>query len=330
MKASVSTKYGEPEVIQILDIKKPVPKKGKVLIRVQTSSVNRTDCAFLSGKPLIMRFVAGLWKPRRTILGSEFAGEVVELGSNVEKLKVGDRVFGFNDEIASGHGEYMAYPVDKMISVIPDNVDFKTAGVASEGAFYALTGIKKMNIKKGHKVFVNGGTGAIGSATIQILVSMGVEVDTTCSTDNIELVKSLGASKIIDYTKTDFTKCGKTYDCVIDSVGKSSYHKCKKIMKKGAVFTASELGPRFSNVYLSIWTAIFGGVGGHKIVFPIPKNDQSIMDTITKLLATSKYKPVIDRTYTLDQTAEAFTYVSSGRKIGNVSIKVIDEHSNKL
>lgn len=325
MKAIQYTKYGSPEVLSLQEVARPKPKDNEILIHVHSSSVNRTDCAFLSGKPLMMRFVAGLWKPRRTILGSEFAGEVIELGKKVVEFKVGDRVFGFNDEIASGHGEFMVYPVNKMIAKIPSNIEFRTAGIATEGAFYALTSIQKMNIQKGDEVIVNGGTGAIGSATIQLLVSMGAKVDATCSTNNVKLVKSLGVRKVFDYTKVDFTECGNTYNFVFDSVGKSSYHKCKKIMKHGASFNSSELGPIYSNVYLSLWTSIFGRIGGHKIIFPIPKDDQSIMNQITELLANGQYTPVMDRSYSLNQTAKAFTYVSRGYKIGNVSVEVAGE-----
>ncbi|NJK70841.1 MAG: NAD(P)-dependent alcohol dehydrogenase [Thermales bacterium] len=198
------------------------------MIKVHVSSVNRTDCGFLLAKPWIVRFFSGLLVPKNKVLGCEFAGEVVEIGKGVKRFKVGDRVFGFDDDTFGGHGEYMAIGENKMLTNIPDNVGYETAGVATEGSHYFLEYLRASGVSKGDKVFVNGGTGAIGSAAIQILVSMGVRVDATAGSENIELVKSLGAKKVIDYTKEDFTELDEKFDWVFDSVGKCSYHMSKK------------------------------------------------------------------------------------------------------
>ncbi len=321
MKAAFNRKYGQPKkVIEYGEFPKPSPNKSQILIRVHSSSVNRTDCGFILAKPWIVRFFSGLLRPKWPILGCEFAGEVVELGEGVSRFSVGDRVFGFDDEGFGGHGEYMVIDETKMITKIPDNVSYETAGVATEGSHYSLVDIKQAGIKKGDRVFVNGGTGAIGSAAIQILVAMGVEVWATAGTKNLKLVESLGATKVIDYMKEDFTELDEKFDVVFDSVGKSGYHKSKKILKDGGIFMSSELGPRFSNIYLTLWTKLFGRVGKHRVIFPIPKSSIEDIEYIAKLLKSGEFKPLIDRKYKLPQTTEAYEYVLKGEKIGNVVI----------
>ena len=223
MKAIVYTKYGPPDVLQFNEVAKPVPKDNEVLIRVYATTVNRTDTATIRAKPFIIdRFMTGFFKPNNPIPGTEFAGKIEALGKNISSYKVGDKVFGFDDSGSQAHAEYMTISEDKAVR-IPGNIRYEQAAASSEGAHYAYIFIKKVNIKSGQKVLVNGATGAIGSAAVQLLKHFDVKVTATCNTKNIELVKSLGADKVIDYTKGDFTKDEEKYNFVFDAIGKSSF-----------------------------------------------------------------------------------------------------------
>ena len=204
MKASIRRNYGSPNSITIENVEKPVPKDNEVLIKVYATTVNRTDCANLTAKPFIMRFVLGLFKPRKIILGTDFAGKVEAVGKNVKSFSVGDRVFGFADIGLESQAEYLTIAEENLFS-IPENIDYKQAAASLEGAHYAYTFIHKVEIKSGQKVLINGTTGAIGSALLQFVKQFDVEITATCNTKNIELIKSLGADKIYDFTKEDFT-----------------------------------------------------------------------------------------------------------------------------
>ena len=242
MKAIVHTKYGPPDVIELKDVEKPTPKDNEVLIRVFAATVNRTDCAILMAKPFIMRFVTGLFKPKSPITGTDFAGKVEAVGKGVASFKVGDKVFGFDDNGLGSHAKYMTISEDKPVTTIPNTIAYEQAAASVEGAHYAINFINKVNLENRHKVLVNGATGAIGSAAVQILKYYGVNVTAVCNTKNIELVKSLGASKVIDYTKEDFTKDEQKYNFVFDTVGKSSFAKCKPLLYPVGAYISSELG----------------------------------------------------------------------------------------
>ncbi len=241
MKAIIYTKYGPPDVLQLKEIEKPTPKDNEMLIKVYATTVNRTDCATIRAIPFFARLVTGLFKPKKQIPGTEFAGEIEAAGKNVMSHKVGDQVFGFDDSGSGAHAQYMTISEDKAIT-IPKNITYEQAAASTEGAHYAYNFIKKVNIKSGQKILVNGATGAIGSAAVQLLKYFGVNVTAVCNTKNIELVKSLGASKVIDYTKEDFTKDGQKYNFVFDTVGKSSFFKCRKLLQPGGVYISSDLG----------------------------------------------------------------------------------------
>lgn len=221
MKAIIYTKYGSPDVLQLKEVEKPIPQDNEVLIKVHATTVNRTDCATVRAKPFFMRIVTGLFKPKKQIPGTEFAGEIEAVGKSISSLKVGDRVFGFDDEGLESYAQYMTIKEDKVIT-IPKNISYKQAAPSFEGAHYAYNFINKVELKKGQNVLVNGATGAIGSAAVQLLKYFDINVTAVCATKNIELVKSLGANKVIDYTKDDFTKDEQKYDFVFDTVGKSS------------------------------------------------------------------------------------------------------------
>jgi len=328
MKAIVYTKYGPPEVLQLKEVDKPVPKDNEVLIRIYATTVNRTDCATIRAKPFFARLLTGILKPKKQIPGTEFAGEIEEIGKDVESFKVGDKVFGFDDQGSESHAQYMTISKDKALTTIPGNITYEQAAASTEGVHYAYNFIKKVNLKSGQKVLVNGATGAIGSAAVQLLKYFDVNVTAVCNTKNIELVKSLGADKVIDYTKEDFTKDEERYNFVFDTVGKSSFFKCKRLLQSGGVYISSDLGYMYQNVFLPLITPIIKPVlGNKKTVFPVPTDTRGSVLLIKRLIEEGKFKTVIDREYPLEEIVEAYRYVEKGQKTGNVVITV--EHNNK-
>jgi NADPH:quinone reductase-like Zn-dependent oxidoreductase len=319
MRAAVQTRYGPPEVVRISDVQKPTAKDNEVLVKVHATTVNRTDCACRAAKPFFMRFFTGLLRPRARVLGNEFAGVVEAVGSGVTSFEVGDRVFGYNEGPFGAHAEYLSIPADGSLTTMPANVTYQQAAPSTEGSHYALSHIRAAKIQSGQDVLVYGATGAIGSAAVQLLKSLGANVTAVCDTKNIELVRGLGADRVIDYTAEDFTKDERTYDVVLDSVGKSSFSQCKRLLKPAGLYLSSELGPLAQNPFLALIAPLHGG---KKVMFPIPKHDQEMMAYFRELIESGEFKPVIDRTYPLDQIVEAYRYVETGQKIGNVVISV--------
>jgi len=322
MKAIVYKKYGPPDVLQLKEVEKPAPKDNEVMIRVYATTVNRTDCAMLRAKPFIMRFFTGLFKPNKPILGTDFAGTIEAVGKNVASLKVGEKVFGFDDGGLSSHAQYMTLSEDNALTTMPNNMTYEQATASIEGAHYAYNFINKVDIKRGQKVLVNGATGAIGSAAVQLLKYFGAKVTAVCNIKDADLVKSLGANKVFDYTKEDFTNSSEKYHFVFDTVGKSTFKKCKPLLVSGGVYMSSELGPMVQNPFLALITPI---IGDKKVKFPFPTNRSRSVRFIKKLSEEGKFKAVIDRTYSLDKIPEAYRYVEKGQKIGNVVITV--EHN---
>jgi len=328
MKAIVYEKYGPPDVLQLKKVAKPTAKDNEVLIRIYATTVNRTDCATIRAIPFFARLFTGMFKPKKQIPGTEFAGKIEEIGKNVKSFKAGDKVFGFDDQGSGSHAQYMTISEDKALTTIPKNITYEQAAASTEGAHYAYNFIKKVNIKSGQKILVNGATGAIGSAAIQLLKYFDVNVTAVCNTKNIELVKSLGANKVIDYTKEDFTKGEEKYNFVFDAVGKSSFAKCKPLLQSSGVYISSDLGYMAQNVFLPLITPIIKPmIGNKKTVFPIPTDIRRSILLIKKLIEQGKFKAVIDRKYPLEQIVEAYRYVETGHKTGNVVITV--EHNNK-
>jgi len=328
MKAIVYTNYGPPDVLHLKEVETPIPGNSEVLVKVMASTVNRTDCANLTAKPFIMRFGLGLLKPKNPIPGTEFAGEVEAVGKSVTSFKVGDKVFGFDDGVLSSYAEYMTISEDKGLAVIPVDYSYEQAAASSEGMHYAYNFINKVDMKPGRKVLVNGASGGIGSAAVQLLKYSGAEITAVCNTKNVKLIKSLGANRVIDYLMEDFTKDKQRYDYVFDTVGKSSFGKCKSLLKPGGVYISSELGWMVQNLFFALVTAMFGsmpGQEGKKVKFPYPPNIKRSVLFIKKLMEQGKFKTVIDRTYPLDKIADAFTYVLKGQKTGNVVIRINDD-----
>jgi NADPH:quinone reductase-like Zn-dependent oxidoreductase len=320
MKAAVHTRYGPPEVVRIAEVDKPPVGDHEVLVKVHVTTVNRTDCGFRAAKPFFVRFLTGPIRPRRTVLGCEFAGVVEAIGSGVTSFQVGDKVFGFSEWRFGAHAEYLSIPEDGSLATIPANVSLEEAAAGTEGSHYALSLIQKAKIQSGQSVLVNGATGAIGSAAVQILKSLGAVVTAVCGAEHVELVRSLGADRVIDYTAEDFTKDEQTYDVVLDAVGKSSFGRCKRVLKPGGIYLSSDLGPLSLNPILALITPLFGG---KRVMFPVPpKYDQTRVRHFKEMLESGAFKPVIDRRYRLDQIVEAYRYVETGQKIGNVLVTV--------
>ena len=322
MLASVNTKYGSPDVLELKEVDKPVPGKKEVLVKVVATTVNRTDCATLRAKPFFARIVTGLFKPKKTTLGTEFAGIIEALGEEVPSFHIGDKVFGFNDGGLYAHAEYLTISTDNTFANMPDDITFEQAAASLEGAHYALNFLNKVELESGQKVLVNGATGAIGSAMVQLLKYYGLEISAVCGTKNIDLVKSMGAGRVFDYEKEDFTNSDEKYKYVFDAVGKSTFFKCKHLLEENGIYISSELGPYSQNVFLPITTSL---TGKKKVKFPFPVDRMKTIQLIKKLISEGRFKTVIDRTYPLEKIKEAFKYVESGKKIGNVVIQVTKE-----
>jgi NADPH:quinone reductase-like Zn-dependent oxidoreductase len=312
MKAAIRTQYGSQKVLNIKEVETPTPRDKEILIRVYAATVNRTDCAILWGKPFLMRFFTGLFKPKLKITGTDFAGKIEAIGKNVSNFKVGDRVWGFKGFGIGSHAPYISISEDSPIIFIPDKITYDQAAACAEGAYYALDAVNMVNPKTGQKALVNGATGAIGSAMVQFLKFYGVYLTAVCSGDNSELVKSLGADKIINFNADDFTKDIEKYDFVFDAVAKSTFDKCKPLLKEKGIYTSSE-----PNLFQVLITTI---LGGKKVMFRPPKNIKAGLTFIKELLENGNFRPVIDRKYPIDKIAEAYKYVASGEKIGNVII----------
>ncbi len=319
MKASTRTTYGSPDVITVKEVEKPTPKPDEILVQVHATTVNRTDCGALWGKPFVFRLFIGLFKPRNEITGTDFAGVVEAVGQNVTSFLVGDRVWGFDDNTLPSHAEYMAIDTKKPIMKIPNGFTFEQAAASAEAAHYAYNFLNKVKLAPGNKVLVNGGTGGIGSAAIQFLKSKDIFVTAVCHSQYDDRVRALGPDRIIHFDKEDFTQDNEKYDFVFDAVGKSSFKPCTRILKENGVYISSELGPGAENLYLPLLTSI---KGGKKVIFPLPVDISKSLAFVADLVEQRKFKPLIDRTYALDQIKEAFEYVNSGQKIGNVIIKI--------
>jgi NADPH:quinone reductase-like Zn-dependent oxidoreductase len=320
VKAAVRTRYGPPDVVRIAEVETPTPGDREVLVRIRRTTVNRTDCGFRAAKPFIVRFFSGLTRPKVAILGTEFAGIVESVGRGVTSFEVGDRVFGFSEDRFGAHAEYLVMPEDGALATIPASLAFDEVAPSTEGSHYALSLIRRARIGAGQRVLVNGPTGAIGSAAVQLLKARGAGVTAVCDAEHIRLVEGLGADRVIDRSAQDFTRDGHTYDVVLDAVAKSSFGRCKRLLKPRGIYLSTDLGPLSMNPVLALVTPLFGG---RKVMFPIPpKHDRAIVHHLRELLESGAFRPLVDRHYRLDQIVEAYRYVETGRKLGNVVIDV--------
>lgn len=321
MKAIVYTKYGPPEVAELKEVTKPFAKDNEILIKVYSSTVNRTDAGFRSAEYFISRFWTGLFRPKYQILGCEFSGIIEDIGPGVKTFKKGDKVFGFNDKTCGGHGEYLTIAETDAVTTIPDGLSFDEAAAISEGGHYALVDIRAAKVQPGQHVLVNGATGAIGSAAVQLLKHFGAIVTAVCNTKNVDLVKNLGADTVIDYQTEDFTKTELKFDFIFDAVGKSSFGQCKPLLTDNGIYISTELGKNGENILLALTTRIFGG---KKLLFPLPSITKTDVIFLKELVQKGEFKPVIDRRYNLNQIVEAYKYIETGQKTGNVILKIVE------
>jgi len=317
MKAAFRSQYGTADVLNIEELEIPVPKQNEVLVSVYAATVNRTDCHILWGKPLIMRLFTGFTKPRLRTTGTDFCGEVKAIGEHVQGFKVGDRVMGFDGFGCSSHAQYLTFRENKGIALMPANLHFDEAAACIEGAFYAQEAINYLHPNANHTALIIGATGAIGSATVQYLSTRGTNVTAVCRGQHIELVRSIGASRVIDYEKENFINDKESYDFIIDAVGMYRFGQCKHLLKKKGVFTSS--GGNINHILLAIITPM---LGGKKVLFRAPRKIKKNLDVIRGLIEEGKFKPVIDRKYPLEKIREAFDYVSTGKKVGNVILTI--------
>ena len=303
-----------------MDIDRPTPGDREVLVKVFVTTVNRTDCGFRAAKPWIVRFFSGLIRPRARVLGTEFAGVVEAVGRDVESFGVGDRVFGFSEPRFGAHAEYLVIREDGAIATIPDGQTFDEAAANTEGSHYALAIVRAAGIGSGDSVLVNGATGAIGSAAVQLLKGLDASVTAVCGTEHIELVRRLGAGRVIDYTVEDFTMDQERFDVVLDAVGKSSFGRVKHLLKPRGIYLSTDLGPLSMNPLLALITPLFGR---KRVMFPVGgKFDRGMATYLREQVESGVFRPVIDRTYPLDRIVEAYRYVETGGKVGNVLIRV--------
>ncbi len=329
MKAIVYTEYGPPEVLKLKEVEKPAPKDNEVLIKVHAASVNYGDITarnfrYLSRSDFHMpallwlpaRIGFGLKKPKRKILGNEFAGEIEATGKNVILFKKGDKVFGYLGEKMGTYAEYLCMPEKGHVTIKPDNMSFEEAAMVPMGALMALNLLKKVNIQSGQKVLINGASGGIGSAAVQLVKNhFGAEVTGVCSTLRIEYVKALGADKVIDYKKEDFTKRGEKYDLIFDILGKSTFSACKKVLKQNGIYLLASF--KTKKLLQMLRTKI---TGRKKVIcaLAIPRPEDLVF--IKKLIEEGKIKTIIDKRFPLEQAAEAHSYVETGQKKGNIVI----------
>lgn len=319
VRAVVQTAYGGPGVIRLTEVDRPVAGPRDLLVRVHATTVNRTDAAYRVGTPAFLRVV----RARGRILGTEYAGVVETVGSLATGFAVGDRVFGYHEGGFGAHAEYLAVRADGFLARIPDGLTFAQAAPATEGAHYAQSFIRRARIRPGQTVLVYGATGAIGSAAVQVLAAMGIAVTAVCATPHLDLVRSLGAERVIDYTAEDFVQAaGGGYDAVLDAVGKTTFGRCRRLLVPRGVYSNSDLGPYAQNLGLALVTPL---LRGRRVVFAVPLQRQEMIEELRDLLESGRFRPVIDRHYPLAEIVEAYRYVDTGTKIGNVVIDVVPD-----
>ena len=309
MRAVVHDRYGPPDVLRIEDVERPTPAEDELLVRVHATTVTQTDCHMRAARPFVWRFMLGLRRPRRRILGLEFAGVVEDIGSSVSQFAAGDRVFGLR---SSSHAEYVCVRESRLVAHMPSGMSFEEAAAVCDGMSQALGALQKGRVGPHTRLVVYGASGSLGTGAVQLAHYLGAHVTAVCNTRNVELVRSLGADQVIDYTQEDFTTNGETYDVVLDAVGKFSFARSRRSLAPGGLYVATDRPYNFPLAILTKW------VGERKVVFSASGYKRESVLLLKELLEAGKYRPVVDRTYPLEEVVEATRYVESWQKAGNV------------
>jgi NADPH:quinone reductase-like Zn-dependent oxidoreductase len=317
MRAVVHDKYGPPDVLRLEEVDRPVPGEDEVLVRIHATTVTRTDCGWRGADPLFSRVFTGLRRPKRRILGMELAGKVEAVGASVTEFEVGDDVFGVKGHGA--HAEFVCIRESAALAHKPAGMTFEEAAAVCDGASIALACLRKAGLRKGQRILVYGASGSIGTAAVQLAKHFEADVTAVCNTKNVELVRSLGADEVVDYTQEDFTKNGKTYDVIFDAVGKHSFRRCRRSLSPGGTYVETDLGFLWHVPFLDLATR---WIGNKRVTLPLPKYTKENVLLLKELVEAGRYRAVIDRCYALEDVVEATTYVETGQKTGNVVLTV--------
>ena len=317
MRAVVHDRYGPPEVLRIDEAERPVPAAGEVLIRIRAATVNRTDCAVRAAKPFLWRLFKGLLRPRQRILGMELSGEVEAIGAGVSGFDVGDRVFGIKG--SGAYAEFTSMSEDAALARMPVEITFEQAAAVCDGAIAALTCLRSAHLREGQRIMIYGASGATGTAAVQLAKAFGADVSAVCNTKNLELVRSLGAEPVFDYTKEDFTKNGETYDVIVDAAGKHSFRRSRHSLNPGGTFVATDVGFLWHVPPLALLTR---WIGDKRVTLSISRETKEDVLLLKGLIEAGNYRPVIERAYPLEDVVEATRYVETGQKTGNVVLTI--------
>jgi len=320
VKAVVHDRYGRPDVLRLAEVDRPVPADDEVLVRVRATTVTRTDCHVRRASPFMWRLFAGLLRPKRRILGIEYSGVVESVGSRVDGLSVGDEVFGGTAGRFGAHAEYVCVPGSAPVAPKPAGTTFEEAAAVCDVFMQRLACVRAGEVRKGTRVLVHGASGSCGTAVVQLARHHDAHVTAVCGTKNVELVRSLGADEVIDYQREDFRKNGETYDVVVDAVGLTSLLRCRRSVRPGGIFVATDLGRLMLENPLSALATRW--VGERRVRFPLGRWTQDDLVLLKELMEAGRYRAVVDRTYRLEDVVEATTYVETGQKTGNVVLVV--------
>jgi NADPH:quinone reductase-like Zn-dependent oxidoreductase len=324
MRAVVYDRYGPPDVLRLEDVDRPVPRENEVLVKVHATAVTRSDCATREANrrgglvvTLLSRLISGIRRPRQRVLGTELAGEVEAVGAAVNEFAVGDHVFGTSGFSFGAHAEFICMRESARIAHKPTSISFEEAAAICDGGLNALWCLRHADLRKEQRILIYGASGAIGTAGVQLARYFEADVTAVCNTKNVELVRSLGADRVVDYTQEDFTRNGQTYDVIFDAVGKHSFRRCKGSLRRGGIYLATD---GLGNLILALWTS---RIGDKKVMFPIPpRYTKKDLLLLKELIEAGKYRAVIDRRYPLEDVVEATRYVETEQKTGNVVLTI--------
>ena len=316
MTAVVHDHYGPPDVLRLAEVERPVPDEDEVLVRVHATTVTRSDCGLRAAHPFFSRFFYGLRRPKRRIAGTELAGEVEAVGAAVSEFKVGDAVFGIR---GGANAEYVCVRESGVLAHKPAALTYEEAAAVCDGAIIALACLRKADLREGRSILIYGASGAIGTAAVQLARHFNADVTAVCGTKNVELMRSLGADEVIDYTREDFTQSGKVYDVILDAVGKHSFRRCRGSIKPGGLYLETDLGFMWHVPFLALATR---WIGDRKVTIPLPAYTKENVLFLEKLVEAGEYRAVIDRSYPLEDVVEATRYVETEQKTGNVVLTV--------